>query len=146
MGWSDVLCQFHPDIVGVHPDSPDDPFALLMHRINALKANPSCIIATTFVDTIQDERVRAVVMDLAEALLPDDLEYTEVVLHAHQNEFFDRCIRHHGYSKTYAELEESVSYPAYFDNARDVQHVHLPQYIADTPDMLCTCLRKVLQA
>jgi hypothetical protein len=149
VGWSEALCQFHPSVVGVHPDFPDDPFALLMHRINALKTNPSsCIVVTTFADTVQDARIQKVVTDLAESLLPDR-EWTEIVLHAHQNEFFDRCVHHHGYADTFDKLmEDYKTSPVYFrqpDN-NDVQHVNVPQYIADTPDMMCAFIDKLLHA
>lgn len=144
VGWSDVLCQLNPLIIGPHPESPDDPFALLMRRIRAVESNPSCIITTTFVDTVDDTQVQSVVDNLAESLLPRQ-EWTQVVLHADPNEFFDRCVRHHGYTKTFHELQQYRLLPEYLQrDVTDVQHVHVPLHLVDTPDMLRDLLRKAL--
>lgn len=143
VGWSDVMCQFVPSITGSHPDNPDDPFALLLHRIRAVESSSRPVVTTTFVDTSCDPLVHDIVCDLARTLLPT-CQWTQVVLHANQNEFFDRCV-HHGFTSTYHELQEHRTSPAYIDTIATVHHVYIPPYLAETPDTLCTVIRKAIQ-
>jgi len=145
VGWSDILCQFDGTIVGVHPDAPDDPFALLMTRIRAISENPGSVITTTFVDTLQDPIILEIIRDLAQTLLPQD-NWTQIVLHANQNEFFDRCIHQYGYVGTFHELQEYRMSPPYLDHVSSVQHVYVPQFLAETPDMLCAMIQKTVHS
>jgi len=142
VGWSDILSEFD-GIVGSHQDAPNDPFALLMTRIRAMSENPGSIITTTFIDTLQDPIILDIVRDLAHTLLPHN-KWTQIVLHANQNEFFDRCIHQYRYDGTFHELQEYPMSPPYLSNVSSVHHVYVPQFLADTPDMLCSMIRKTI--
>lgn len=114
-----------------------DPFALLLHRVKAVRENPQAIIVATKQDILpKHPHVEQLLFDLAHLLLSTHAP-RRIVLEATNHDFFAKCISE-GYIGTQHELEQHTVHmqPEYLGGQSPGGSVQVPSHIADTPELL----------
>lgn len=137
LGWTDdivqSLCALGIDAIGDHP-SLQDPFALLLHRIE----HPDAVYVTSLTDTVYHPQVVTLLRELASLLLPSG-PWIALDLQCDHDTLFDVCIQKHRFRGTFDDLYNFQKAPPYI-------HVHQmttytpPPYCADTPELMALFL------
>lgn len=144
-GWSEALVD-SLQYVGhrVVGGNFDDPFALLLHRIKALKAleNSAEVVMVITQHDVEPKHphVDALLRDLARELLPIAHQGVRcIVVDADPQEYFAKCIA----DNVPHRLHPDALCPDYLWGTI-VRRVQAPAYLADTPALLREFVKKNL--